>query len=248
MPSPIWVLPFVTLLLTIALFPLQLRTAHWWEKNHNKLLVALALGLVVLAYYQWRGFGIPVHEAGQPPHPTEPGLPTVTHVLHHAVVEEYLPFMVLLFSLYVISGGIQLRGDLRASPLTNTTFLGVGTVLANLIGTTGASILLIRPLLQTNSERKHVRHTVVFFIFLVSNIGGCLLPIGDPPLFLGYLRGVPFLWTLRLVVQWAAVAGVLLAIYFAWDTYAYNREEAPSDIALDRTQLEPLRLRGGINF
>src|SRR5690606_3824038 len=105
----------------------------------------------------------------------------------------YVPFIVLLFSLYTICGGIILRGDLKASPGTNTAFLAAGTIMASFVGTTGASMLLIRPLLQTNKERKYVTHSVVFFIFLVSNIGGCLLPVGDPPLFLGYLRGVPFL-------------------------------------------------------
>ena len=129
----------------------------------------------------------------------------------------------LLFSLYVISGGISLRGDLVASPGTNTAFLAAGGLLASFIGTTGAAMLLIRPLLQTNSERRHVRHTVIFFIFLVCNIGGCLLPIGDPPLFLGYLMGVPFLWTLRAAraLSWltcAALLAGLLRLGHGWST------------------------------
>src|SRR5205823_1635210 len=150
-------------------------------------------------------------------------------------------------SLYVISGGLHLDGDLRAHPAVNTAFLGVGAVLASLIGTTGASMVLIRPVLQTNAERRHVRHTVVFFIFLVSNIGGCLLPVGDPPLFLGYLRGVPFLWTLGLAKPWLCCVAILLAVYYAWDHIAYGRE-APKDIARDEAERTPLRLRGAINL
>ena len=171
----------------------------------------------------------------------------IVTVLEHAIVAEYIPFIVLLFCLYVISGGICLKGDLAAHPLTNTTFLAVGALIASFIGTTGASMLLIRPLLQTNSERKHVIHTVIFFIFLVSNIGGTLLPIGDPPLFLGYLRGVPFLWTMSLWAPWAICCVILLVVYFFWDTVAYKKE-SPEDIQLDETQKQPLRLTGWVNL
>src|SRR3990170_8388967 len=158
------VAPFALMLLAIAILPLAL--PHWWEPNRNKLLVSGLLGLPVLALY-----------LGRRPHALlETG-------------EEYVSFILLLASLYVISGGIRLTGDLEATPLTNTAFLAVGSVLASFLGTTGASMLLIRPLLQTNRERTRVRHTVVFFIFLVSNIGGMLTPLGDPPLFLGYLEG-----------------------------------------------------------
>jgi Na+/H+ antiporter NhaD/arsenite permease-like protein len=151
--------------------------------------------------------------------------------------------MILLFSLYTTSGGINLNGDIPAHPRTNTLILGIGAVLASFMGTTGASMLLIRPLLQINSERHHVRHTVIFFIFLVSNIGGCLLPIGDPPLFLGYLRGVPFTWTLQLWKEWLFCVAILLAIYYVWDGIAYHRETR-RDIALDETTRQPLRLSG----
>ena len=126
-----------------------------------------------------------------------------------------MSFIVLLGGLFVISGGIMLEGDLQATTRTNTAFLALGALLASFVGTTGASMLLIRPLLQTNSERKRVTHTVVFFIFLVSNIGGCLTPLGDPPLFLGYLIGVPFTWTLRLAVPWLFTVALVLAIYVA---------------------------------
>ena len=238
MPSPIWIAPFVVLLLSIALLPLIPATRHWWEHNRNKLLLALGLGLVTLVYYLLRGAGF---------HHAQPGWPTVVKVLGHAVLDDYVPFIVLLFSLYVISGGINLRGDLPARPSTNLLFLWLGAALASFIGTTGASMLLIRPLLQTNSERKHVKHTVIFFIFMVSNIGGSLLPIGDPPLFLGYLRGVPFLWTFNLWKEWLFACLVLGVVYYLWETQLYRRE-TPADIARDERTLQPLRLRGSFNI
>ncbi len=229
-PSVWACIPFVAILLAIAILPLLSATEHWWESNQNRLMVSLSLAAVTLCYYA-----------------VTEGLSTVTLVLEHAVLAEYVPFIVLLFALYVISGGISLRGDLAAHPATNTGFLAVGALLASFIGTTGASMLLIRPLLKTNSERKHVTHTVIFFIFLVSNIGGCLLPIGDPPLFLGYLRGVPFLWTLGLFLPWIVTTIVLLGVYFAFDTVMYRKEET-KDIQRDETQLQPLSLTGGVNF
>jgi Na+/H+ antiporter NhaD/arsenite permease-like protein len=167
--------------------------------------------------------------------------------LHHAVLDEYVPFIVLLFALYVISGGIHLGGDLAATPLTNTTMLAVGALIASFIGTTGASMLLIRPLLKTNRTREHTVHTVVMFIFLVSNIGGSLLPIGDPPLFLGYLAGVPFFWTFGLWSQWLVATGILLVVYFVWDTVQYKRE-AEVVRMFDKADVEPLRLDGWWNL
>jgi Na+/H+ antiporter NhaD/arsenite permease-like protein len=229
-PSLWSIIPFVGLLLCIAVLPLVQRTAHWWEHNRNRLIVALGFGVLTLSYYAM------AYEARK-----------VVSVLEHAVVAEYLPFMVLLFSLYVISGGICLKGDLAAHPATNTAFLAVGALIASFVGTTGASMLLIRPLLQTNAERKHVKHTVIFFIFLVSNVGGCLLPIGDPPLFLGYLKGVPFLWTLSLWKEWAVMCGMLLAVYYVWDTLAYRHEES-RDIVRDETERTPLILSGKQNL
>jgi Na+/H+ antiporter NhaD/arsenite permease-like protein len=224
------IIPFVGILLSIAILPLIPHTAHWWESNKNRLTVALCFAAMILAYYL-----------------ITQGAQKVFYVLEHAVLAEYIPFIVLLFALYVISGGISLKGDLAAHPATNTAFLAVGAGIASFIGTTGASMLLIRPLLQTNFERQHVTHTVIFFIFLVSNIGGCLLPIGDPPLFLGYLKGVPFLWTLGLFMPWLITTGFLLAIYFVWDTLAYKRE-MPRDIVRDEVQKTPLRLDGKLNF
>ncbi|MBN1867840.1 sodium:proton antiporter [Candidatus Sumerlaeota bacterium] len=239
MPGLVWVLPFVVLLLAIAILPLIPRTVHWWERNRNKLLVSSVLAAIACAYYVLRGYGF---------HHADPGLPTLLLVLRHAVVDDYIPFIVLLFSLYTISGGINLKGDVPAHPLTNTIFLGLGALGASFIGTTGMAMLLIRPLLQINSERRHVRHTVVFFIFLVCNIGGCLLPIGDPPLFLGYLRRVPFFWTISdLIPEWAVCSSIVLAIYYVWDTIAY-RTEKRTDIQLDEILRRPLRLTGKRNF
>jgi len=227
----IWsIIPFAGLLLSIALLPLLSATEHWWESNLNRLTIALCFAAITLAYYLLAY-----------------GAAKVTTVLEHAILAEYIPFIVLLFSLYVISGGICLKGDLPAHPTTNTAFLAVGAAIASFIGTTGASMLLIRPLLQTNSERKHVKHTVIFFIFLVSNVGGCLLPIGDPPLFLGYLKGVPFLWTFKLLIEWAVMCAILLVVYFVWDTLVY-RTERPRDIARDERERTPLTLRGKVNL
>ncbi len=215
------VLPFVLMLLAIAVCPLW--TPHWWERNLNKLLVSGALGLPILILYVGR----------------EP-LALVK------MGEEYVSFILLLSALYVISGGILLRGDLEATPLVNTTFLALGSILASFIGTTGASVLLIRPLLQTNQERTRVKHTVIFFIFLASNIGGMLTPLGDPPLFLGYLQGVPFAWTFRLWLPWLVMVLVLLLVYFVWDSIQHAREPLAA-LRRDRAQIEPLRVHGMTN-
>ncbi len=241
-PTLLSTLPFVILLLCIAILPLIPSVAHHWHHNSTKLVVALILACVTGAYYLLRGTGF-----GHGEEMAAAGMPSLLKVLHEAVLADYIPFMMLLFSLYTICGGIQLRGDLKATPLTNCGFLLTGALLASIVGTTGASMLLIRPLLQTNKERHHVKHTVIFFIFLVSNIGGCLLPIGDPPLFLGYLKGVPFLWTLHLWKEWGFCVIVLLVIYFIWDTRAYATE-TPAELRLDATQIEPLRVKGTLNF
>jgi Na+/H+ antiporter NhaD/arsenite permease-like protein len=235
--DPVWAAPFVLLLLAIAVLPLVPASAHWWHKNSSKLLVSSSLALVSLAYYLfWHGF-----------HEHDSGLGSVGALLHHAVLDEYVPFMAFLFALYTIAGGIEITGNLPARPLTNTAFLAVGAVAASLVGTTGAAMLLIRPLLRTNSERKHVAHTVVFFIFVVCNCGGLLLPVGDPPLLLGHLRGVPFEWTLTLLPHWALVNGMLLVTYAAWDRRMY-RTEKPRDRQRDASQTEPVRLVGGLNL
>ena len=226
----IGLLPFIGILLAIAILPILQRTHRWWDNNRNRLVVSIVFAGLTLLYYAI---------ARSPAR--------VADVLEHAVVDEYIPFMMLLFGLYFVSGGISVRGDLPAHPMTNTIFLAIGGVAANLVGTTGASMVLIRPLLQTNSERTRVTHTVVFFIFIVSNVGGCLLPIGDPPLFLGYLRGVPFLWTLVLWKEWMFCTIALLVIYFIWDSIAYKREPI-SSILRDEATRQPLRMRGAINL
>jgi Na+/H+ antiporter NhaD/arsenite permease-like protein len=220
-PALYTVLPFIAMLLAIAILPL--RVPHWWESNRNKLVVAAGLGAPILLLYLVRDPRALAHTA-----------------------QDYVSFLTLLAGLFVISGGILLRGDLVATPLVNTGFLALGALIASFVGTTGASMLLIRPLLQTNRERTRVRHTVIFFIFLVSNIGGMLTPLGDPPLFLGYLQGVPFAWTFRLWPPWAFMVVVLLAVYFVWDTRAYTREPLAA-IQRDRAEQTPLRVRGGRN-
>lgn len=221
-PPPLYsVLPFVAMLLAIAFLPLAL--PHWWEPNRNKLVVSAGLGLPVLLLYLAREPRALLHSAG-----------------------DYVSFIVLLTGLYVIAGGILLRGDLEATPAVNSAFLGGGALLASFIGTTGASMLVIRALLQTNRERARVTHTVVFFIFLVSNIGGMLTPLGDPPLFLGYLAGVPFTWTLRLWPPWLTMVLILLGTYFVWDTIQHRRESRAAR-RLDHTRIQPLRVHGGVN-
>ena len=214
-------LPFVAMLLAIAILPLA--APHWWEPNRNKLIVSAGLGLPVLVLYLGRQPTALVHMGG-----------------------DYVSFVVLLGGLYAIAGGILLRGDLEATPAVNGTFLGAGALLASLIGTTGATMLLIRPLLQTNRERRHATHTVVFFIFLVGNVGGMLTPLGDPPLFLGYLAGVPFTWPLRLWPPWLTMVAGLLGVYLAWD-WPLHRREAPAARRRDRARIEPLRVDGGLN-
>ncbi|MEZ4221454.1 MAG: sodium:proton antiporter [Polyangiaceae bacterium] len=216
---PLWsVIPFVVLLLCIAVLPLT--TPHWWDVNRNKGIVAALCGVAPALYF---------------------GVKAPSVLLHTGL--EYFSFLTLLFSLFVISGGIFVSGDIRATPKVNTLFLLIGAVLANFVGTTGAAMLLIRPLLRTNSERKNVRHIPVFFIFVVANVGGCLLPIGDPPLFLGFLRGVPFFWTLQLVLPWAVAIGAILVIFYVFDSIAYSGE-AEKDLTLDRAQVEPIRIHG----
>jgi len=178
------------------------------------------------------------------PSPSGPSIQLAWTVFQNAIFGEYIPFIILLFSLYTISGGCRISGDLPAHPITNTVFLAVGALAASFVGTTGAAMLLIRPLLETNSERKYVAHTVVFFIFIVCNCGGCLLPIGDPPLFLGYLAGVDFLWTLKLWPQWLTVNVGLLVIYFAWDYWYAYRREAIRDIRRDEAIRTDMRFEG----
>src|SRR5881296_1073227 len=215
-------LPFVALLLAIALLPLA--APEWWHQNRHKALVAAIASLPILVYF-WFDLGEPGRE--------------VLHEKFH----EYLSFIVVIGALFVITGGIHIQGSLAGTPLVNTGMLGLGAVLANVLGTTGASVLLIRPLLRANKRRKRVAHIVIFFIFIVANCGGLLTPIGDPPLLLGFLRGVPFAWTLRLWPQWLVVNGILLAIFYCWDQRALGREEKEEA----RVHV-PLRIEGWVEM
>ncbi len=229
---PLWsIIPFIGLLLTIGIMSFIATNFphHWigklWENNFNKLIIGLlwSTPVIVLLYSL---------NLWQP----------LWHSLH-----DYFSFIVLLLALFVISGGIYLEGDLKATPVVNTSFLAIGAILANVIGTTGASMVLIRPFLKTNSDRQRVAHLPVFFIFSVSNIGGCLLPIGDPPLFLGYLKGVPFFWTLILSLEWLVAIGLLLLIFFIWDHLQY-RQELEVSLKLNRQHYAPLKLKGSVNI
>jgi Na+/H+ antiporter NhaD/arsenite permease-like protein len=227
---PYWaVVPFAAILLSIAVLPLT--TPHWWEKNRNKAIIA-ALLAIPTALYLVVGFG---HDGG--------------HSLQHAA-SEYVSFILLLGSLYIISGGIYVQGSLAGTPLVNTFVMAIGAVIASFIGTTGASVLLIRPLLRANAPRQNKAHVVVFFIFIVSNCGGLLTPLGDPPLFLGFLNGVPFEWTFGLWKQWLMVNGILLVVFNVYDQIILNREELarPGSQLEEVEKHEPLRIVGLFNF
>jgi Na+/H+ antiporter NhaD/arsenite permease-like protein len=216
------VVPFAGLLLSIALLPL--RAPHFWESHKNKGLVAFLWSLPIAVYFLF-------------------------HMPHELVLsmKDYASFLLLLTALFIVSGGIVLKGDLKATPEVNALFLLVGAVLANFIGTTGASMLLIRPLLKTNSERRHTAHIPIFFIFLVSNIGGLLTPLGDPPLFMGFIKGVPFFWTLKLLPVWAFMVGAVLLMFYLYDGVQYRKEEC-RDLMRDRRRVIPLHLTGTVNF
>ncbi len=222
-----WTLaPFACMLLAVAIMPLTCE--HWFEHNRNKGIVALVLGVPTVVYLVAHYGHLGLENAA-------------------TTAEEYVSFIILLFALFTISGGIYITGNLVATPRVNLGFLAVGAVLASFIGTMGASMVLIRPLLRANSERARSKHTVIFFIFAVSNVGGLLTPLGDPPLFLGFLRGVPFEWTLNLWAEWLVVVGLVLVAYMAMETYYYRKEPAPAR-RIDIQDYVPMRLKGGINI
>ena len=223
---PAWsALPFVGILLSIALFPLL--APHFWHRHYPKVSAAWALAFLApfLAAYR----EVALHE-----------------VLHLAVVD-YVPFIILLATLFTIGGGIFVRGSMRGSPGINAAIMVIGTALASWIGTTGAAIVLIRPLLRANRERRHKAHTVVFFIFLVANIGGALTPLGDPPLFLGFLHGVPFFWTFTMWRECLFVSALVLALYLTLDTYHWRRED-PLLRRRAPAPGEPIRIEGWHNL
>ncbi len=204
--SVLWAIPFAGMLLSIALFPLLAN--RFWHHHYGKVALFWALAFAV-------------------PFALTHGADLTAHEVVHTALLEYIPFIILLFALFTVSGGILVVGNIHGSPATNTAILAFGTAIASLIGTTGASMVLIRPLLRANDDRRYNVHTVVFFIFLVSNIGGSLTPLGDPPLFLGFLKGVSFFWTTtHLFHDTALVAGILLVVFYFLDRYFYAKEGA----------------------
>jgi Na+/H+ antiporter NhaD/arsenite permease-like protein len=223
---PAWsALPFAGILLSIAVFPLL--APHFWHHHFPKVSAAWALLFAIPFVLRFGGEAV--------------------HELLHVAIVDYVPFLILIATLFTIGGGIHVAGSLRGTPATNTVLMVVGTVIASLVGTTGAAMIMIRPLLRANRHRHHRAHTVVFFIFLVANIGGGLTPLGDPPLFLGFLHGVPFFWTLGLWKEVLFSAVVVLGLFLLHDLYYWSREPAAvRDAATDGR--EPVRVEGAVNF
>lgn len=217
-------IPFVIMLLCIAVGPLV--AEHWWENNRNKLIVSLILGIPTAIWLC---------------------LNDLSDDLIHQMVFDYVPFIILLTALFTVTGGIHIGGNLAAKPIVNTAFLGIGYLLASIMGTTGAAMLLIRPLIETNQERKHKVHTILFFIAAVANCGGLLTPLGDPPLFLLYLKGAEFTWFMGMLPEWAFAGALLLLVYFIVDTIMYKKENA-ADIARDNNEKTSIKITGNINF
>ncbi|MDP3319746.1 MAG: sodium:proton antiporter, partial [Bosea sp. (in: a-proteobacteria)] len=223
----LWALPFAGMLLSIALGPILF--SHFWELNYGKFAAFWAV-LVLVPLVALRGF--------------EPA----AAALAHTALLEYIPFIILLFALFTIAGGILIMGNLHGTPATNTALLAIGTLMASFVGTTGASIIMIRPVLRANDNRRHNVHVVVFFIFLVSNIGGSLTPLGDPPLFLGFLRGVSFFWTTtHLLPETLLAVAILLALFYALDHWFYRKEEGMPSLR-DPTPDRDIKLYGKVNF
>ncbi len=224
---PVWsIIPFAGILLSIALFPLF--APKFWHHHYGKVSAfwALAVALPFILVY---------------------GHPAVHEILHIILID-YLPFIILLLALFTVAGGILVEGTLKGTPALNSLLLLIGTVIASWIGTTGASMLLIRPVIRANAGRRSKIHVIVFFIFLVSNIGGSLTPLGDPPLFLGFLHGVPFFWTFQLLPETLFVAGLVLAIFLIMDSYLYNRERKAGLLTEASEEKTPVRIRGAHNL
>ena len=225
---PAWMLiPFVVMLLCIALFSLIPHIDEWWENNLHKLYVSLILGVPVGIWLCVNG---------------------MSHELEHQMIYDYVPFILLLMALFVTTGGICIRGDLKATPQTNTIIMAIGWVLASFMGTTGAAMLLIRLLLATISQRKYRVHTVLFFIAIVANCGGLLSPLGDPPLFLLFQKGTPFMWWMQnMLPEWALTGVLLLGIYFLIDVYYYKKEPV-ENIMADVREKTKMTATGLINI
>ena len=222
---PLWsCIPFAGMLLSIALFPLV--APDFWHHHFGKVSAFWSAGLGIPFLIAFKGDAL--------------------YEILHIILADYVPFIILLWSLYTVSGGILLRGTLRGTPLVNVIILIIGTLLASWMGTTGAAMLLIRPFLRANNYRKNRTFMVVFFIFLVANVGGSLTPLGDPPLFLGFLHGVSFFWTFKILPHMLLVVIILLVIYFILDTYFYRKEGSP--VPDDQGEKQPLKLEGAHNF
>lgn len=224
-----WIVPFAGILLSIAMLPLA--APHFWHHHYGKVSALWALAFLV-------------------PFASQFGSELAAHELVHTLVAEYIPFIILLLALFTVAGGIYIRGNLHGSPALNTGLLAVGTGLASVMGTTGAAMLLIRPLIRANDNRRHKAHVVIFFIFLVGNIGGSLTPLGDPPLFLGFLKGVDFFWTARaMLLPMLVAAGILLAGFYALDYYYYHHGREERAAILDPSpDTKSLSVDGKINF
>jgi Na+/H+ antiporter NhaD/arsenite permease-like protein len=218
-------IPFIGILLSIALFPLF--APEFWHHHFGKVSAFWAIVIAVPLLIIYKGAAL--------------------HSFLHIILTDYIPFIILLWGLFTVSGGILLKGSLRGTPIVNTIMIIIGTILASWMGTTGAAMLLIRPFLRANNYRKNRAFMVVFFIFLVANIGGSLTPVGDPPLFLGFLHGVPFFWTFHIMPHMLFAALVLLAVYFALDTY-YYRKEGFNKSQIEDGEKEPIGLVGSYNF
>ena len=223
-----WVIPFACMLLSIAIMPLL--APHFWEHHFGKISIFWALA-----------FAIPCAIVF--------GFPVALYELLHIILLDYIPFIILLFALFTVAGGVRLKGSLTGTPLVNTGLLAVGTVLASWMGTTGAAMLLIRPLLRANAHRRYKVHSVVFFIFLVANIGGSLTPLGDPPLFLGFLKGISFFWTTaNLFCKTLLLSVALLLIYLLLDSVLFAKEGKPVLLSEDDKATEKFGLDGKINL
>lgn len=222
----VWAIPFAGILLSIALMPLV--ASEFWHHHFPKISAAWALLFAIPFAIVYKGDAI--------------------HDILHIYLIDYIPFIILLWSLYTVSGGIYVGGSLRGTPKVNAIILLIGTLLASWIGTTGAAMVLIRPLLRANEWRKHKVHLVVFFIFLVANVGGSLTPLGDPPLFLGFLHGVPFFWvTTGILVHWALVSAILLAIFFVVDSF-FMKKESGASAPVDDGEKSGIHLHGLTNL
>ncbi len=224
--SILWTIPFAGILLSIAVMPLV--APHFWHNNFGKVSFFWALTFVM-------------------PFLIKQGLSVTLYEVLHIVLLDYIPFIILLLSLFTISGGIRLKGTLVGTPLLNLIIILIGTILASWMGTTGAAMLLIRPLIRANQHREHKVHVIVFFIFLVANIGGSLTPLGDPPLFLGFLKGVDFFWTTTAMIKPMLFMVVsLLLIFFFLDSKFYNMEDHSKKPSVEKN--EKLGIEGSINF